>query len=528
MGFRTARESTAETERSSVWNRDEADSSRHRRRQRGPRLSVTECEDLFGLDMYRDGLEVKVQRLVQSHGAGQVRQWADEGMTVETMGKPRDMRQFRERQDERPAEVPKDIERRNAKSVQRSRNAHHEASKAGDAQVPDSVRDVISSPGQHLDSSIQQAIEERMGDSLGDVRIHTGPQAAKACEDINARAFTVGNHIAFNHGEYDPNSAEGQHVLAHELAHVRQQTGGAVSMLPQTGELEIDPDERLEREAEETAKRVMRGGELGIFRMRHSDVHVQRMGEGEYIDGASIGGMIEAIASESELEPDEVAAIVENYKVSGTVHSGAKGHDALNLKALKEAQNLLEEADIASNINQELLAELEDSDLRADLAISEMKADRGRTNSDGLEHFDSPDETFETVKELQNDQEKLEQRLSELDNRLKQTIGRSNIRLSDKQKEALKNLADQIDSPYSGQAVSILLNYMSVASAEKTLSGILATAASTGPMGGVILAMGVVSTITTILPQVVSMLENGLVNSTDEDTTGSATDKTDF
>ncbi|ELZ79676.1 transposase [Haloferax larsenii JCM 13917] len=277
MGFRTARESTTEAERSSVWNRDEADSSRNRRRRRGPRLSATECENLFGLDMYRDGLEVTVQRLVQSHGAGQVRQWADEGMTVETMGKPRDMREFRDRQQERPAEVPKDIERRNAKSVQRSRNAHHEASKAGDAQVPDSVRDVISSPGQQLDSSIQQVIEERMGDNLGDVRIHTGPQAAKACEDINARAFTVGNHIAFNHGEYDPSSAEGQHVLAHELAHVRQQTGGAVSMLPQTGELEIDPDERLEREAEETAKRVMRGGELGIFRMRNSDVHVQRV-----------------------------------------------------------------------------------------------------------------------------------------------------------------------------------------------------------------------------------------------------------
>ncbi|ELZ78550.1 hypothetical protein C455_12723 [Haloferax larsenii JCM 13917] len=106
--------------------------------------------------------------------------------------------------------------------------------------------------------------------------IHPSPQAAKACEDINARAFTVGNHIAFNHGEYDPSSAEGQHVLAHELAHVRQQTGGAVSMLPQKGELEIDPDERLEREAEETAQRVMRGGKIGVHRMQQSDVHVQR------------------------------------------------------------------------------------------------------------------------------------------------------------------------------------------------------------------------------------------------------------
>jgi hypothetical protein len=115
-----------------------------------------------------------------------------------------------------------------------------------------------------------------MDDNLGDVRIHTGPSAAQACEDINARAFTVGNHIAFNTGEYDPSSPEGQHVLAHELAHVRQQTGGAVSMLPQAGQLEIDPDERLEREAEETAQRVMDGGELGIQRLADTEVHVQR------------------------------------------------------------------------------------------------------------------------------------------------------------------------------------------------------------------------------------------------------------
>ncbi|ELZ78548.1 hypothetical protein C455_12713 [Haloferax larsenii JCM 13917] len=281
MGFRSASEKTSEGQQSSVVpSIQELTGGSDRSQRGGGSPTAQDSTAQFGLEMYRPGMEVQVQRLVQSHGASQVRQWADEGMTVDTMGKPRDMRQFRDRQQERPAEVPKDIERRNAKSVQRSRNAHHEASKAGDAQVPDSVRDVISSPGQQLDTSIQRAMEERMGDNLGDVRIHTGPSAAKACEDINARAFTVGNHIAFNHGEYDPSSAEGQHVLAHELAHVRQQTGGAVSMLPQKGELEIDPDERLEREAEETAQRVMRGGKIGVHRMQQSDVHVQRAAKG--------------------------------------------------------------------------------------------------------------------------------------------------------------------------------------------------------------------------------------------------------
>ncbi|SEL99537.1 protein of unknown function [Haloferax larsenii] len=172
-------------------------------------------------------------------------------------------------------------ERENALSVRRSTVAAYQDGPAGETATPESVRNVISSPGQSLDTSIQRAMEERMGDSLGDVRIHTGPQAAKACEDINARAFTVGNHIAFNRGEYDPSSAEGQHVLAHELAHVRQQTGGAVSMLPQEDlELEIDPDPQLEREAEETAQRVMEGGELGIQRLAGTEVHIQRLEHG--------------------------------------------------------------------------------------------------------------------------------------------------------------------------------------------------------------------------------------------------------
>ncbi len=57
----------------------------------------------------------------------------------------------------------------------------------------------------------------------------------------------------------------------------RQQTGGAVSMLPDEGEFRIDPDERLEREAERTAERVMNSGALGVSKMRKADVHVQRM-----------------------------------------------------------------------------------------------------------------------------------------------------------------------------------------------------------------------------------------------------------
>jgi len=238
---------------------------------------IERAEEHFGMQIPDVETLQRLNHQEQTFGR-EAHEWIAEGMPVDIMGKTRDMNAFRERQAERPPEVPKNIERQNRRSVLRSERAATETGPAGDAGVPEPVRDVLSTRGQSLDGSIQRVMEDRMGDSFGDVRIHTGSIAAAACEAINARAFTVGSHIAFNQGEYDPESARGQHVLAHELAHVRQQTGGAVSMLPQAGmELEIDPDPALEREAEDTAQRVMEGGELGIQCLRETAVHVQRL-----------------------------------------------------------------------------------------------------------------------------------------------------------------------------------------------------------------------------------------------------------
>ena len=238
--------------------------------------TLAETEAHFGMEVPDKDTVFRLQRLEAMNTTERVRGWVDEGMTVEDMGNPLTMEAFRERQADRPPEVPTNIERQNSRSVQRSEKAASKTGPSGETGVPDPVRDVISSSGRSLDASIQRAMEDRMGDSFGDVQVHTGSTAAAACESINARAFTVGNHVAFNSGEYDPSSAEGQHVIAHELAHVRQQTGGAVSMLPQEDmELEVDPDPALEREAEATAQQVMEDGPVVINRMG-TEMHIQR------------------------------------------------------------------------------------------------------------------------------------------------------------------------------------------------------------------------------------------------------------
>lgn len=58
------------------------------------------------------------------------------------------------------------------------------------------------------------------GLDLSHVRVHTGAAASAAARAVGARAFTVGDHIVFSAGRFNPQSAAGQKLLAHELTHV--------------------------------------------------------------------------------------------------------------------------------------------------------------------------------------------------------------------------------------------------------------------------------------------------------------------
>lgn len=62
----------------------------------------------------------------------------------------------------------------------------------------------------------------RMRFDLTSVRIHADKAAAESARQIGARAYTVGPHIVFGEGQYRPETAQGRHVLAHELIHAGQ------------------------------------------------------------------------------------------------------------------------------------------------------------------------------------------------------------------------------------------------------------------------------------------------------------------
>jgi Domain of unknown function (DUF4157) len=84
--------------------------------------------------------------------------------------------------------------------------------------------------GQPLSASARSFFEPRFGQSFSDVRVHTGSDANRAAKSINARAYTLGNNIAFASGEYDSSSASGRSLIAHELTHTLQQSAGAKSL----------------------------------------------------------------------------------------------------------------------------------------------------------------------------------------------------------------------------------------------------------------------------------------------------------
>jgi hypothetical protein len=69
------------------------------------------------------------------------------------------------------------------------------------------------------------------GHDFGRVRIHADPTAARSAEAVHARAYTVGDHIVFGAGEYNPTSQAGTRLIAHELTHVVQQRSGSVTSL---------------------------------------------------------------------------------------------------------------------------------------------------------------------------------------------------------------------------------------------------------------------------------------------------------
>jgi uncharacterized protein DUF4157 len=114
---------------------------------------------------------------------------------------------------------------------------------------PEAVKSQLGN-GHSLDGGTRQRMEKAFGTSFSGVRVHTGADAEGLSEGMNARAFTVGNDIAFGAGEYSPGTLVGDALIAHELAHTVQQGSGAATGVASKAD---DAQGDLEEEADVAA-----------------------------------------------------------------------------------------------------------------------------------------------------------------------------------------------------------------------------------------------------------------------------------
>lgn len=124
----------------------------------------------------------------------------------------------------------------------------------------------VASGGHPLPRSERAFFEPRFGRDLSNVRLHTGSTAQVAARNINAKAYTLRNNIAFATGQYAPNTTQGRRLLAHELTHTLQQETSGLSGGRQVNRA---PSGHIQRQNYRTVR--ARNGEAARYRGNGSD-----------------------------------------------------------------------------------------------------------------------------------------------------------------------------------------------------------------------------------------------------------------
>ncbi len=179
--------------------------------------------------------------------------------------------------------------------------------------APPIVHEVLRSSGRPLDDETRAFMEPRFGHDFSQVRVHTDDKAAESARAVSARAYTVGWHVVMRREEYAPTTDAGRRLLAHELVHVVQQSGGERLQRLQVGAVGDVYEQEADRVAEGMSSPV---GERGVER---SETHPALV-----IGGQGHHGLLRRT-------PVEAEALRSRYTSWGNLDETALGRELLRL-----------------------------------------------------------------------------------------------------------------------------------------------------------------------------------------------------
>ena len=165
--------------------------------------------------------------------------------------------------------------------------------------------------GKALDPGMQESMGQSTGHDFSGVRVHTSSEADALSKQLHARAFTTGQDIFFREGTYNPSSSAGKKLIAHELTHVVQQSGGGTGK--SLGRMTVHgPNDSFEQEANAVADRA-------VQRAEEDELQMQAEPEEEEEEAAEVQAQLEEeeepVQTQLEEEEEPIQAQIEEEEL---------------------------------------------------------------------------------------------------------------------------------------------------------------------------------------------------------------------
>ncbi|HEY4385663.1 MAG TPA: DUF4157 domain-containing protein, partial [Ktedonobacteraceae bacterium] len=100
---------------------------------------------------------------------------------------------------------------------------HESPSEQSSFSLKDRLQQAMIEGSSSLDTTVSNALGEKLSHNFNRVRIHSGPTSAQVAKQLGARAFTVGNDIFLGATAHRLQGGEREQLLTHEAVHTAQQ-----------------------------------------------------------------------------------------------------------------------------------------------------------------------------------------------------------------------------------------------------------------------------------------------------------------